>query len=476
MKGALKDLKAAPMVWGAVGLVLVVGQTMLSLFMALWESLKRACTGSCVGTSGDQSFVMTMPLFFLIVMFAFVVLWTVSSALAQRRRQLALLVLQGATPIQLLMRTIVVVAVLFVVANVAAFVIVPLVAQGFYRFYMPIAIDVGSFPPYVGSGVYPALMRGAIFGGATVLVGTIFTMRSIARISPIEALRQSQNPPRRIGVKRMVMVIVLFLAALVVLSISGLALKPVSQATIMAGKAFTDSTSALLIWTAMLGMFLLVFALALAAPLILGRFASWWTSIPIPSATWKLAGQQSSGRINRQRGTVMPLVIGLTMTMTFSSILATFTTTMNYIAPGVKGYKSASLERILAVLAPAIIVALAGVVAGLCISAGARKVDAALTYVAGADIGQLTVLSFLDGAIMSATSVLLAFIVTNVALLSIDFGLLKLVGHCVPNLELLGWLAILVIAVIVGAIATGIQGLTTRYQDSMRIIASAIGE
>lgn len=476
MKGALKDLKAAPMVWGAVELVLVVGQTMLSLFMALQESLKQACVGSCLGTSRDQSFQMSMPLFFLIIMFAFVVLWTVSSALAQRRRQLALLILQGATPIQLLMRTIAVVAVLFVVANVVPFVVVPLVAPGFYRFYMPIAIDVVSFSSYVGSGVYSALAKGAIFGGVTVLVGTVFTMRSIARISPIEALRQSQNPPRRIGIKRLVMTVILLVAALVVLSISGLTLKPVSQATIMRGKAFTDSTSTLLMLTAILGMFLLVFALATVAPLVLGRFASWWTSIPIPSATWRLAGQQSSGRIDRQRGTVMPLVIGLTMTMTVSSILATLSTTMHHIAPGVKGYGAASLERILASLAPAIIVALAGVVAGLCISAGARKVDAALTYVAGADIGQLTVLSFLDGAIMSATAVLLAFIVTNISLLSLDFGLLKLVGHCVPNLELLGWLGILVIAVIVGAIATGIQGLATRYQDSVRIIASAIGE
>ncbi|WEV63465.1 hypothetical protein [Bifidobacterium sp. ESL0732] len=476
MKGILKDLKAAPLVWGAVGLVLVMGQYTLSLFMALQESLKRACDAGCTGPRRDIADMIDLPMFFLIVMFVFVVLWVVSSALKQRRRQLALLVLQGATPVQLLIRTIVVVAVLFVLANVVAFVLVPPVARRFYWFYLPILQDTGSFLPYVGTGVYSALVKGAEFGGVTVLVGTVFTMRSMARISPIEALRQSQNPPRRLGARRWTFVVLLLAAAAMLLSLSSMTLKRASRAAIMAGKAVSDSTGTMLLLTVIGGMFLMVFALALAAPAVLGRFTSWWTSIPVPSATWRLAGQQSSGRIDRQSGTVMPLVIGLAMTMTVSSAISTSASTMDHVAPGVKGYEAAGLDRILAILAPALVVALAGVVAGLCISAGERRIDAALTYVAGAEVGQLRVLSFLDGAIMAASAVFLAFIITNVALLSIDSGLLKLVGACVPNLQLAGWLGILVIAVVVGAVATGVQGMATRYQDSVRIIASAIGE
>ncbi|WP_295729382.1 FtsX-like permease family protein [uncultured Bifidobacterium sp.] len=125
MRGALSDLKAAPAVWAGVWLSLVVSQTAVCTIVAARRAIDAAYHGPDAGLGANLS---GPAMLFSVVIAVFVMLWVVTAALNQRRHQLALLVLQGATPWQLLFGNLAIIIILFIVAAVASSLLTPLAA------------------------------------------------------------------------------------------------------------------------------------------------------------------------------------------------------------------------------------------------------------------------------------------------------------------------------------------------------------
>lgn len=134
------------------------------------------------------------------------------------------------------------------------------------------------------------------------------------------------------------------------------------------------------------------------------------------------------------------------------------------------------LVSLAAMLGPALVITLAGVISGLLITSRGRSLDLALTYVSGAEVGQLRILGSLDGAITMVTATLLSFIVTLICTSGTAFNLFVYLGHAQPGIQWSWWAAIVLCTTLVGGLSTGLQAAGTHFEQSTRIIARAIGE
>lgn len=475
MRGALKDLRASPVVWGAVWLALVVSQTVMCSIVAARSAIDLSYHGPDKGLSSSLSGPIIA---FSIIMAVFVMLWVVTAAFNQQRRQLALLALQGATPIQLLVRNLLVIVVLFVLAVVVSCLLTPMVAPYLFSL-MTKAFSLSL--AYRSDHLLQSLGIGLLIAAATVLVGTVLTIRSLSKIRPIEALHQSQDPPKHVSIFRMLLGIALFAGSLCMLIIPGAATSRLKLADLSntGGRNPIESKATGFIGFSIGGMFLLVFALAVLAPYIVRCFTYVWTHlIPIPSSTWKLARAQAVGRIDRQSTTIIPVTAGLALFMTFSGVLQTLTDSLKKFS-SMEHSMSVNpnlLTNLMALLGPALFIAIAGAIAGLLITARSRSLDLALTYVSGAQIGQLRALGTLDGVITMVTATLLAFVVTLGSTASTAFMLKRYLGFSRLSVQWGYWAVAVLLTAAVGAIATGAQACVTRYQNSVRIISQVIGE
>lgn len=473
MKGALSDIKAAPMVWGAVWFAMVISQTVVCAIIAARTAIDLGYHGP---DEGMGSSITGPAMIFSVIVAVFVMLWVVTSALNQRRHQLALLVLQGALPWQLLFRNVIIVIALFALAAIASCLLVPVATPFlFHLLVRPFDLQVA----YSNAHLFTSLRIGLTISGVTVLIGTVLTIQSLSRIRPIEALRQSQNPPKRISILRIIIGSVFFIGAACMLLIPGLATKR-EDFTRHVGSDALEGKWTGFIGFSMGGMFLLIFSLAFFSPYLLHWFTRLWTHIIIlPSSTWRLARQQAVGRIQRQGATIIPMTAGLSLLMTFAGVLSTMIVSLQRAFPeqaGTVPTTSTMFESLLAVIGPALIIAITGAVAGLLITSGGRKLDLALTYVSGAEIGQLKILGALDGVITMVTSTLLAFIISIICAASLTFMMKQYAGQAQLSTQWSVWIIVLIISALVGAIATGVQSFTAKYQKSIGVISRAIGE
>lgn len=478
MRGALSDLKAAPIVWAAVWFSLVVSQTVMCSIVAARTAVDLDYHGSEQGMGTN----LTGPVMvFSVIIAVFVILWVVTAALNQRRHQLALLVLQGATALQLLIRNLLIIIVLFLVAAVISCLLVPVVTP--YLFSLLIkAFNLSLTYRIPQDQLFASVRMGLIIAGVTVLVSVVLTVYSLSRIRPIEALRQSQDPPKQVSALRILLGMILLVGSSCMLVLPGIAtrkinLKELSHST---GTNPIESKTTGFIGFSLGGMFLLIFALAVFAPYIMHWFTKGWTHlIPLPSSVWKLARQQAVGRIQRQSATIIPVTAGLSLLMTFSGTLHTLADSLKSVSNASTTGTSLNphmLTDLIAMLGPALIIAFAGAVSGLLITARGRNLDLALTYVSGAEIKQLRVLGMLDGVITMVTATLLAFMITLLSTSATAFMMKRYLGSARLSIQWDYWIIILLLAAVVGAAATGIQACTTHYQNSIRTIAQAIGE
>jgi putative ABC transport system permease protein len=475
MRGALSDVKAAPVVWGAVWFSLVVAQTVLCSIVSARTAIDLDYHGPDQGIGASLAGPVML---FSVVIAVFVILWVVTAALNQRRRQLALLVLQGATSLQLLIRNLAILVVLFISAAVVSCILTP-VATPYLFSLLTRAFDLSL--TYENAHVLKSIGAGLIIAGITVLVSSMLTVYSLSRIRPIEALRQSQNPPKRVNVFRLLVGILFITGSLCMLVLPGVAtgkmnLEGLAHST---GKNPIESKATGFIGFSLGGMFLMIFAVAVLSPYIVRWFTKCWTHlIPLPSAAWKIARQQAAGRIQRQSATIIPVAAGLSLLMTFSGVLRTLTDSLKNLSStgSSMSVNPHIVTNLMAMLGPALIIAFAGAVSGLLITARGRSLDSALTYVSGAQIGQLRVLGILDGVITMITSTLLAVVITLISTSGTAFMLNRYLGSAHLSIQWDYWAVAVLVAVFVGAVATGVQACVTRYQDSIRIISRTIGE
>ena len=473
MRGALSELKAAPMVWSAVLLAMVVSQTVICSLIAIATIIDQDYQGpeQVLGST------YTCPaLAFSVIITIAVLLWVMNSALNQRRHQLALMVLQGALPWQLLAWNLLIVMGLFILSIAATCLLLPVITPLIFAMVTnPLDLHL----TYAGSHLFNSLGKGLAFSAAPIFISTLLTIRSLSKIRPMEALRQSQDPPKRIGVFRFLLGIVCLIGAGCMLLIPAFALATNPRASQMSSDAAPDRMTVFLAF-AMGGMFLLIFSLAAFAPYLLPGFTAIWTRIvALPSRTWRLAGQQAVGSIQRQGAAIIPMTAGLSLLMTVSGGLSTMITTLLVAFPHTPGSVPATTDMfasLLALTGPPIIIAITGAIAGTLITSKGRGLDLALTYVSGAGIGQLRVLGALDGIITMITSTLFSLVITLLCTSSLTFMLSRFMGKAQMSVQWGAWIVVVLIASLLGAAATGIQALTTRFENSVSVISHAIGE
>jgi len=74
------------------------------------------------------------------------------------------------------------------------------------------------------------------------------------------------------------------------------------------------------------------------------------------------------------------------------------------------------------------------------------------------------------------TSVLLAFVITLLSTCGTAFMLQRYLGSAKISVQWGYWAVIALLAIVVGALVTGVQALCARSEDSVRVISRAVGE
>lgn len=478
MRGLFKDFKDAPVVWGGVFLLLVVVQTLIPT-MRIMLSNAAATQGNVVwGTKAGYFFnsMSGLPYPTALIVGVLVVMMVVSAAINQRRRNLALLSLQGATPLQLTLRTCAQVLLLDVVASVVSLACSPSLARLLFPFFATQLEAEGL--PYATvetSRMLLAWLHGAGIGFVVAIIGAFLTIRAVSHISPVEALREASSTPKTVSISRRILAIIALAGAILSVGSGLLLTKYVNLEQV---HQLSFSTLSPLFYCCVLAILLLVIAICFAGPAVLAKTVRAWTAVfPFPSASWRVACGQAASRARRSTATVIPLVAGMILVMSYTGLTQIFSVTMTKM-PGnlTAGWEVPGFARILALLGPALLLILAGVLAGYLISSRGRGLDLALVSITGAEPRQLSMVAAFDGLVTAITAAALSFVASTLMTSIFAVGIYKafgLVSFAVPWKQ---WFFILVVLL---PVLTGISWLTvqrSRQEPPATYIARYSGE
>lgn len=461
MRGLFKDFKDAPVVWGGVFLLLAIVQTLIPT-MRIMLSNATVMQGDAVWGEKAGWFIRSMsglPYPTTLIVSVLVVMMVVSSAINQRRRDLALLSLQGATPLQLTLRTCIQVFLLDVASSVFSLVLSPKLARWLFPFFATqLEADGLPYATVEMPQQISAWMYGAGIGFIVAMIGAFLTIRTVSRISPVEALREASSTPKTVSVPRRVFAMIALTGAVISIACGMFLTKHVVLGQM---KNLSFSTLSPLFYCCVMAAVLFVTAICLAAPAVLAKTVHTWTTVlPFPSASWRIACGQAAARARRSTSTVIPLVAGMILVMSYTGITQVFRATLAIMPSDLTaGWEVPGFVRILALLGPALLVVLTGVLAGYLLSTHGRGLDLALVSIAGAEPRQLSMISAFDGLITAITSSVLAFIASLLVTSIFAVGMYKafgLVGFTMPWKQ---WLFILIVLL---PVSTGISWLTVR--------------
>ncbi|BDR52556.1 hypothetical protein KIM372_04630 [Bombiscardovia nodaiensis] len=406
-----------------------------------------------------------------------ITLWVVSAAVNHQRKQLALLSMQGATPVQLTLLTEAQVLILGLAASALSGVVDGLAVPPFFRYMTSIYSD------FVGSYHYQpdlaAWLLGAFVGLATAAIGTALTVRTAAKVDPVEAYRPQAVKPKRPGWMRIFLSLSSFVGAVYVFI---LPTGKVRRASLSGGKAAMDAFSAdtsMVLTCAMGGLMLLMIAFAFLAPLLYGGLVRLWTQVlPISAAPWVLAKRQTVSRIERSSSVLAPLMACLGLIMGMGTPMQIYAASLvkvaGYSTP--PGTTSTGLSGILGAVGPAALIALGGALAGFCMISRERSFDQSLLDIAGAEPRQLRTMSVLEGAIIMLTAILAAFLITIPATASAYVGIRIMLGTAVLSVPwaLWGWITLVVTAL--GSAIFLISSVRTLRTPAVFTLATQAGQ
>ncbi|OZG59947.1 permease [Bifidobacterium lemurum] len=473
MRLILRDLHDAPLAWSGVMLVLTVSQTMLGL-LAMMLSSARAL-GDLPGMDEQSRTAyqnLMIPFVALLVAAVLIILQVVSSVITQRRRNLALLALQGATPWQLTALTCLRVLILALAASLISLVASFLLARPLY------AWETSQFligrQPFIASHQFTSWAAGTVCGVAVALVGTLLTIRTISRISPVESLRAAIAPPKTIGWMRRILASLCLLAALAFM------LVPVMQAQSIPADQLTRLHTAEPILPigmgSTFGFVLLLAAICLAGPALLGVVTSCWTGIIAPHVpSWLVACRQAGSRMRNLSSTVIPLAVGVSLLMMTDSFYLTSTESSRLLPPNLE-VDSSDFSMLITLLGPALVVTLAGVCAGYLISAHGRSLDLSLVAITGADPGQLELMSAFEGLIMATTTALVSFVSSLLPIVVYAEGFRKIFGVSHIGIPWIHWALVYLILAAAASLASWATVRRTVRRSPAAVIARYTGE
>ena len=473
MRLLLRDFRDAPLAWSGVMLVLIASQTMVGLLAMMLSSAKALGDLPGMAEQGRTAYQNLMiPFVALLVAAVLIVLQVVSSVVSQRRRNLALLSLQGATPWQLTSLTCLRVLVLALAASVVSLAASFLLVRPLY------AWETSQFligrQPFIASHQLASWAVGTLCGILVALVGALLTIRTISRISPVESLRAAIIPPKAAGSARRIAAASCLLAALAAM------LMPIMQArTIPDEQLVRLHTAALILPIAMgstFGFILLLVAICLAGPSLLGTVTSGWTRlVALRQPSWLVACRQASARMRSLSSTVIPLIVGVSLLMMTDSFYQTSADSSRLLPPNLD-VSSSDFSMLITLLGPALVVALAGVCAGYLISAHGRSLDLSLISIAGADPNQLELMSALEGFIMATTAVLISLTSSLLPVLAYAVGFHKVFGAASIGIPWAYWALVSLLLTSAASLASWVTVRKSAGRSPAGVIAQYTGE
>lgn len=478
MRGLLRDFRDAPVVWGAVLLLLSVVQCVSGMVMVMLSNARMAMT---VPGLHDRAVIFYMelsgpPLVPMVIVGMLMVLLVVSSAIRQRRRPLALIALQGATPGQLTLRVCVQVLLLDVVATLVSLVVSPALARGLYPFATrQLEADGLPFLPQDVTGMLRALGCGVVFGFAMALVGSLLTARAIGGISPVGALREASDPPKTVGVIRLVLAWIMFAGALASLAAGLLNVRKTSMARMSVQVTFSSMSP--LAYGNMIAMLLFTVSVCLAGPAVLSATVRMWTAVAcLPWPAWRIACQQTRARVCASSSTIIPLAAGLTLLMSYESLTATITAWTRLLPAGTPTVEVPGFARILALIGTSLVLVLTAVCSGYLIAQRGRELDLALVAVSGGTQGQLNAIAALDGLMTVITSSLIAFVPSLLVSVSFSIGIWLSFDVLVFGMPWIPWLVVVIVLAVMAMLGSWLTAQRGIRTPPTVVIAHAAGE
>ncbi len=473
MRLLLRDFKDAPLAWSGIMLVLIATQTMVGLLAMMLSSARDL--GDLPGMTEQSRTAyqnLMIPFVALLIAAVLIVLQVVSSVINQRRRNLALLALQGATPWQLTSLTCLRVFILALAASLVSLVVSFPLVRPLY------AWETSQFligkQPFIASYQLASWAAGTTCGVLATMIGTLLTIRTISRISPVESLRAAISPPKAAGPVRRIAAILCLLAASTVM------LTPIMQArTIPDEQLVRLHTAAPILPIAMgstFGFVLMLAAICLAGPSLLGTVTSGWTRlIVLRKPSWLVACRQAGTRMRSLSSTVIPLVVGVSLLMMTDSFYQTSADSSRLLPPNLD-VSSSDFSMLITLLGPALVVTLAGVCAGYLVSAHGRSLDLSLISIAGADPNQLEIMSALEGLIMATTAVLISLTSSLLPVFAYAVGFHKVFGAASIGIPWAHWALVYLLLSSAASLASWATVRKSAGRSPAGVIAQYTGE
>ena len=458
-------LRMAGSVWSGVAVVLFVAQTSIMLTaLVILSALTQAST--LAGTEATATSLVAELVgangSILAVVVLVVVLVSAGAAVSASRRHIALWLLAGATPGQVVRMVLTQVVVVGVSASVPAAVTASGVLAPALRL-----LASGGVGPAVP--VSPVVSPGAVIvGGAIGLVLAVLGAWRLAvvagRLAPVEVLRSVHEPRRRSVAAR---------ATRVVLAVVTLAL-----GLLLGSKITSPRDAAALVTTPVFIVLLTSVLFALTAPAVLPMVVRAWTCLPVPGAAWSVARDISVARSSQLAAVVTPLALCSGLVMGLLVLTDTLVASIAAHAPGASDGLTTRPEiaTVAIVFGLPVAVAAGGALGALLISARARTVDLALPRLLGASAGQSWWQAFWEGVILVATSWVVGSTCVAAALATQALGLSRRYGGVVLDGP---WLGLGVCALTTAVLGGALVASTTRAarrRPPHRVIAELVGE
>ncbi|AKV55578.1 hypothetical protein BACT_1169 [Bifidobacterium actinocoloniiforme DSM 22766] len=481
MKAILTSLRAAPGVWIGVFLYLSVVQTVMS-GMTLIAGSSRYTQANAQGGLAEDAYQMTrmmdtdqLPI--TIIVGVFITLWVVSAAINQQRKQLALLAMQGATPIQLTALMELLVLVLGLTASILSAAVAPLVAPAFFKYLLR------TYSTMADSYTYHADARswflGVAIGLATALIGTTLTVRSASRVDPVEAYRSQPVTSKRPGGIRILLALASFLGAVYVFILPA---RSVHRVDLSGGKAAMKTfyeDMGTMYYSAIGGLLLLMIAFAFLAPLLYGGLVRLWTSlVPFPAAPWALARRQTVSRIERSSSVLAPLMVCVGLIMGMGTPIQIFSASLlrvaGYSTP--PGTTSTGMPGVIGAIGPEAVVALGGALAGFCMVSRERGFDQALLDISGAEPRQLRFMALLEGSIIMLTAMLAAFLIVIPATACAYFDIRAILGTAVLSISWSLWFRMTLAVSALGSLIFLLASVRALRTPAIELLSAQAGQ
>lgn len=300
-------------------------------------------------------------------------------------------------------------------------------------------------------------------------LGGLGQARKAATIPPVEALRQAAaSPPQRMTGPRWVAVVL----GCLILALLFAAIYPLNQER-------NSETVSTLMQLGLLALIVFTQLVAWSAPLLISPLARGWTAlIPVRAPVWQLARKNIYVRGPRFARSVVPIVFTIALMLGLLSlgptILAT-TTASGYGGDPIRLDK-AGMGAFLALLGPALGVALCGGIGNLFMMSKQRDAELALFGITGATPGQRRLLPVLEAVILTVTAAIPA--IAAMGVMGLYFWLSFNAAGLTPMIEvpLNAWIASIGGTGLIMIAATFLPTISAQRLPEPRVIARLAAE